>query len=134
MSNADFKTWDAYVEEAKVPPFKLQVSKDETLVFECPSGASLLHIAEGTRAGDLQLILNALAGDQWDRVEELLGTAGHKALPRLVEDMMDHFDLYQTVTLVGPGGGKVKRKRPTDIQALLDQGYRPAGEAQSSPR
>lgn len=127
-----FKTWDEYAEEAKIEPFELVVSKDETLTFTVPSGAALMHITQGLRAGDLELILNALAGDQWPRLEELFGSVGHKALPALTEDLMDHFDLYEPVTLIGPGGGKVTRKRPTEINAMLNQGYRPVGEGQAS--
>ncbi len=52
-------------------------------------------------------------------------------MPALTEDLMDHFDLYEPVTLVGPGGGKLTRKRPREIQALINQGYRPMGEARS---
>lgn len=124
-----FHNWDTYVEEAKIEPFRLRISDDETLVIEAPTGAALMNIMRGLRAGDLELILVSLAGDNWERLEELFGHAGHKALPKLTEDLMDHFDLYEQVTLIGPGGGKVTRKRPTDIQALLNQGYRPVGEA-----
>lgn len=126
------KTWDDYVDEAKVAPFTLEVSKDETLTFEAPSGVALLRITHGLRTGDLEVILHALVGEGWPRVEELLGTASHKALPNLVEDMMDHFDLYEPVTLIGPGGGRVTRKRPREIQVLINQGYHPAGEAPAS--
>jgi len=125
-------TWDTYVEEARIEPFRLKVSTDETLEFEAPTGTALLRIMQGLRRGDLELILRSLVGDDWERVENLLGNAGHKALPSLVEDMLDHFDLYEPVTLIGPGGGKVTKKRPRDIQALLNQGYRPAGEAPAS--
>ncbi len=127
-----FKTWDQYAEEAKIEPFRLPVSEDETLVFEAPSGAALMHIMRGLREGDLEVILSSLAGDQWPRLEELFGGVGHKALPALTEDLMDHFDLYEPVTLVGPGGGKVTRKRPREIQTLINQGYRPLGEAHAS--
>lgn len=123
-----FKTWDEYTEEAKIEPFRLVISDDETLVFEPPSGTALMHIMHGLREGDLEIILSSLAGDQWPRLQELFGGVGHKALPSLTEDLMDHFDLYEPVTLVGPGGGKVTRKRPREIQAMLNQGYRPAGE------
>lgn len=132
MASKTFKTWDQYTDEARIEPFQLVVSKDETLIFEPPTGAALLQIMRGLRSGDLEVILFAITGDQWGRVQELLGTAGHKALPALVEDLMDHFDLYEPVTLRGPGGGTVTKKRPTEINALLNQGYRPLGEAQSS--
>ena len=130
--NDHFKSWDAYVDEARIEPFRLVVSEDETLVFEAPSGNALMRIMQGIREGDLELILHALAGEQWDRVTELFEGASHKVLPNLVEDMLDHFDLYEDVTLVGPGGGKVTRRRPRDIQTLINQGYRPAGEARAS--
>lgn len=132
MSTNQFKKWDEYAAEAKIEPFKLVISDDETLVFETPTGASLMHIMHGLRNGDLEVILSALAGDQWPRLEELFGGVGHKALPALTEDLMDHFDLYEPVTLVGPGGGKVTRKRPTDINMLINQGYHPMGEAPAS--
>lgn len=125
-------TWDTYVEEAQIEPFRLKVSAEETLEFEAPSGNALLRIMQGIRRGDLELILRSLVGDDWERVEDLLDKASHKALPALVEDMLDHFDLYEPVTLIGPGGGKVTKKRPRDIQALINQGYRPAGEAPAS--
>lgn len=125
-------TWDTYVEEARIEPFRLKVSTDETLEFEAPTGTALIQIMRGLRQGDLELILHSLVGDDWERVDILLSQAGHKALPALVEDMMDHFDLYEPVTLIGPGGGKVSKKRPRDIQALINQGYRPAGEAPAS--
>lgn len=125
-------TWDSYVEEARIEPFRLKVSAEETLEFEAPTGTALLRIMQGLRRGDLELILRSLVGDDWERVENLLSRAGHKALPSLVEDMMDHFDLYEPVTLIGPGGGKVVKKRPREIQALINQGYRPAGEAPAS--
>lgn len=129
MTSKTFKTWDAYTEEAKIPSFDLKVSDDETLIFEAPSGVALIQIMRGLRNGDLEVILANLAGDQWDRLLELFGGAGHKVMPALTEDLMDHFELYEDVTLVGPGGGKVTRRRPTDIKRMIDQGYRPVGEA-----
>lgn len=131
MAEKEFKSWDEYTEEAAIPPFKLP-TKEETLVFEAPSGVALIRIHHGLRNGDLEEILRALVGDDWPSVEALLSTASHKALPALVEDMLDYFDLYEPVTLIGPGGGRVTRKRPRDIQRLLEQGYRPAGEAPAS--
>lgn len=128
----DFKTWDQYTREAEVPPFELPVSAEETLTFECPSGTALLRVMQGLRSGDLELILRAVVGEQWQRVEELLGNAGHKAFPALVEDMMAHFDMYDDVALVSPDGGKRTARRPTEIKRLLDIGYRPVGEGRAS--
>ena len=128
----DFRNWDDYVDEAKVPPFRLKVAEGDVIEIECPTGVAIMRISQGLRSGDLELILRALTGDHWDRFEDLLGRAGHKVLPRMVEDMMDHFDLYEDVTLVSPDGGKRKARRPKEIQRLLDLGYRPAGEAHAS--
>lgn len=125
-------TWDTYVREAEIDPFVLEVSDDEKLTFDAPSGVALMRIMRGLREGDLEAILVALTGDRWQRLEQLLGGAGHKAMPALTEDLMDHFELYQDVTLIGQGGGKVTKRRPTEIQALINQGYRPAGEARAS--
>jgi hypothetical protein len=126
-----FRTWDQYADEAKIEPFELKISDDETLTFENPTGVALMRIAQGIRSGDIVLILSSLAGDQWSRLEELFGGIGHKALPALTEDLMEHFELYEPVTLVGPSGGKVTAKRPTQIKSMLEQGYRVAGEAPS---
>ncbi len=125
-------TWDQYVREAEVPPFVLKVSAEETLEFHNPTGVALIRIMRGMREGDLEVILASLSGNQWERVQQLLGGAGHGALPSLVEDLMDHFNLYDDVELQGPSGGKVTKRRPRDIQALLNQGYRPVGEAHAS--
>jgi hypothetical protein len=132
MPDRQFKTWDQYAAEAEIPPFELQVSPDETLQFTTPSGTALMRITDGLRTGDLELILSSLAGDHWPRMLELIDTAGHQVVAALTEDTMDHFKLYEDVVLIGPGGGRVTRSRPTQIQAMLNQGYRPAGEARAS--
>lgn len=129
--STNFRTWDDFVNEAAHDPYELAVG-DEKIIIHCPTGAALLRIAEGQRAGDSELILAALCGDAWDRISELVATAPHGVLPALAETLMDHFDLFEPVTLVGPGGGKITRKKPREIRALMDQGYRPAGEARAS--
>ena len=52
-------------------------------------------------------------------------------MDNLIYDMMIHFDLAEEVDLVGPGGGTISEKDPRKIRKLLNQGYRPAGEARS---
>ena len=42
-----------------------------------------------------------------------------------------HFDLAEEVELVGPGGGTITEKDPRKIKALINRGYRPAGEARA---
>ena len=127
-----FQSFDEFAQEADGAPYEIPVTKEETIIIKYPDGNALIHIMQGLRDSDILMILSSLTGDQWPRVEELFGSIGHTALPKLTEKMMDHFDLYEPVTLVGPGGGKVTRKRPTDIQALVNQGYRPMGEARAS--
>jgi len=135
MAEKQTKRWDQYVEEARIPPFEIVVSDEETLVIEAPTGVALERYAEGARKGDLALVMWALVGDHWDRIRELLGKPGtsHKAMRNLIEDLCDHFQLYEPVTFVGPSGGKKTVTRPTEMQRLVDMGWRPAmGEAQSS--
>lgn len=132
MSTKQFKRWDEYQEEAAGEPFRLEVSEEETLEFTMPSGIALMRIHQGLREGDLALILHAVTGEHWPRVEQLLETAGHKSVAALTEDLLDHFDIYEKVTLVGPSGGRVVRKRPREIRAMIEQGYRPVGEAPAS--
>lgn len=132
MSNKQqFKTWNQYTEEAKHDPFEIPVSEDETIVIEAPTGASLIQWARAYRAGDMEAILITLCGEQWNRVESLIAKAGIKATENLMNDMQLFFDLYEEVTLVGQGGGKVMEKDPRKIKALINQGYRPEGEAVS---
>ena len=126
-----FKSWNEYAEEAKHDAFQLPVSEDETIIVEAPTGASLIQWARAYRTGDMEAMLITLCGDQWNRVEKLLATAGHSAFENLITDMMLFFDLAEDVVLVGQGGGKVTEKDPRKIRAMLKQGYRPEGEAVS---
>ena len=123
--------WDTYAEEAKVPDFVLK-TKEGTIKITNPTGVQIMRVSQGMRAADLELMLLGLTGDAYDDVTALLGQAGHQAFPRLVEDLMDHFGIYDEVTLRGPGGGTVKEKRPTKIKALLEMGYTVKGEARPS--
>lgn len=126
-----FKTWDQYTEEAAHDAFELPVSKDETLVIQAPTGASLIQWARAYRSNDIEAMLLTLCGEHWPRVEQLLSKAGHTAMEALITDMMLFFDLAEPMTLVGPGGGKVKEKDPRKIRLMLNQGYRLEGEAPS---
>lgn len=126
-----FKRWDQYVDEARRDAFQLPVSDDETIVIEAPTGASLIQWARAYRSNDIEAMLLTLCGEHWERVEQLLSKAGHTAMENLITDMMLFFDLAEPITLVGPGGGKVKEKDPRKIRAMLNQGYRIEGEATS---
>lgn len=131
--NTETYLWDDYVEEAELPDFVMKDKEGtERLRVKNPSGVQLLRIAQGLRSGDLALMLLGLTGDGHDDAMKLLSTAGHKALPKLVEDLMEHFNLYDEMELVGPGGGVVRESRPTKIIQLLKMGYTPKGEAPAS--
>lgn len=121
--------WDKYVKEAQRPDFVLEVDDKTTIRVANPTGVQIMRVAQGLRAGDMDLTLMGVAGDSYKAIMDLLGGAGFQALSPLLEDMLDHFDLYEDVELVGPSGGKVTERRPTKIQQLLKVGYRPVGEA-----
>lgn len=125
-----FRTWDEYTEEAAHDPFELP-TKEETIIIQAPTGASLIQWSRAYRAADLEAMLIVLCADQWHKVEPLLAKAGLKAMENLVTDMMIFFDLAEDVVLVGQGGGKVTEKDPRKIRVMLKQGYRPEGEAVS---
>jgi len=131
MTSQQFKSWDQYVAEAAHAPFELPVSEDETLVIQAPTGVTLIAWARAYRTGDVELMLSTLAGEHWERIQDLLSRAGHMALENLVTDMMLFFDLAEDMELIGPGGGKVKEKDPRKVRLMLKQGYRMAGEAAS---
>lgn len=126
-----FKSWDQYTEEAAHAPFELPVSAEKTIKIEAPTGASLMQWARAYRAGDMQVMLITLCGDQWGEVEPLLAKAGHQAFENLITDMMVFFDMSEEYTLIGPGGGKITEKDPRKVQKLLKAGYRVEGEADS---
>ena len=131
MSNKTFKTWDQYTDEAKLDPFELPVSKEETIIIQALTGAGLIQFARAQRTGDMEAMLIVICGDAWQCVEPLLATAGVKAMENLLTDMMLHFDLAEEYVLIGQGGGKITEKDPRKIRALMKQGYRPEGEATS---
>ena len=120
--------WDDYVAEAEAPDFVL-TGRDGTELLRVtnPTGTRVMRVSEGLRRGDLDVVLMGLTGDAYAAATALLSKAGAKALPRLVEDLMAHFDMYDEVELVAPGGNIVKATKPTEIRALLKAGYQ-AGE------
>lgn len=127
MTSREYK-WDDYAREAEVAPFVLRVSEDEAITIQNPTGVQIMRLGQGLRAGDLDLMLFALTGDSHTDITRLLGKVGHKALPKLIEDLMDHFGLYEDVDLRGPSGGVVTERRPDKIRALVRAGYKPLGE------
>lgn len=133
MSNntKQFKSWDAYTDEARIDDFQLPVSEDKTILVSALTGAGLLQFARAQRSGDIEAMLVVVCGDAWTDIEPLLAKAGMKAMENLLTDMMIHFDLAEEYTLIGQGGGKITEKDPRKIRALQKQGYRLEGEATS---
>lgn len=126
MKKQSEHSWDKYVEEAEAEDFVLTTADGEIRITN-PTGTRVLRVAQGMRAGDLDAILLGLTGEAYAEVSKLLAVAGHKALPKLIEDIMDHFDMYDDVELVGPGGGTVTASRPREIRGLIANGYTPKG-------
>lgn len=120
--------FNKYVEEAKAPDFVIKIDDTNEIRVTNPDYMRLERFAQGSRSGDLDLVLSSLCGDATNDIKKMLAKAGHKAVPALMEDIMDHFDMYDEIELVGPGGGVVSEKRPTKIKALIGLGYRPKGE------
>jgi hypothetical protein len=133
QNRAETHLWDEYVEEADLPDFVITDKEGEELLrVKNPSGVQLMRISQGVRSGDLAMMLLGLTGGANEAAMKLLSTAGHKALPKLVEDLMEWFGLYDEIELVGPGGGVVRESRPTKIMQLIKMGYTPKGEAPAS--
>ena len=120
--------FNKYVEEAQSPDFVIKVDDTTEIRVTNPDYMRLERFAQGSRSGDLDVVLGALCGAAVTDIKKLLAKAGHKAVPALMEDIMDHFDMYDEIELVGPGGGVVTEKRPTKIKTLIGLGYRPKGE------
>lgn len=116
--------WDSYVQEAAAPDFVLKTGDEEIRVTN-PTGVQVMRMAQGVRSGDLDAILLALTGESYPQIRTLVNQAGFKALPKLIEDLMAHFDMHEDVELVGPNGDRVTEKSPTKIRLLLKKGYQP---------
>ena len=125
-TNEVTRTWDNYAREAEAADFVLKTADGEIRITN-PTGARIKRVAQGMRAGDLDLILLGLTGDAYQDVTALVDTAGHKAMPKLVEDLMEHFDMYEEIELQGPGGGTVTATKPREVKRLLAMGYTPKG-------
>lgn len=129
----EFRTWDDFASEAQHEPYLLKVSDEETIVIEVPSGAQIIHAGRAIRSGDEQMLLYALTGEAWQRIEELLATAGFKAMVNLATELLIYFEISEPVDLVGPGGGKRTVRDPREVQRLVRSGWSAVGEAGSRP-
>jgi hypothetical protein len=117
--------WDHYLKEASRPPFELRVSDEETITITNPTGAQMHRIAEGMRSEDTDVTLMGLCGDQYERVIELLSDAPYEVTTSLTEDLLDHFGFLTDVTLVGPSGRKKTVRKYSELQELLQRGWKP---------
>ena len=133
MSTPTTHSWDAYAAEAQHPPFVLQVSGQEDIVIEAPSGAAGLKAASALRADDAEAMLWALCGEAWPRVKDLIATAPLDAMMNLLWDLNLHFDMLPSYQMVGPSGGTRRVKDPREIERLTDMGWQIAvGKAPTS--
>jgi len=136
-TNHEFKTWDDYVSEAAHEPYVIPVNKTKKVVIPAPTSAQVTQFNRAARAGDPEAMLIAVCGEAWPKVEELVNKVNHKVAENLLADLSMYFDLTEEVTLVGPSAtpdkpGPIRTTRdPREIGKLLNQGYRPMGEAGS---
>lgn len=88
------KRWDAYVEEAEVPDFILEVDDDRNndIRISCPTAEQIIA-AQQVRDEDIEENLRSLCGDQFDRVRELIAGAPWTAMVALADDISNHFEL-----------------------------------------
>lgn len=130
--NQEFKSLDQYIKEAEIPPFELPISEDETMVFPSPTAGMIDRAAEGYRANDAKLILWALCGDQWPKLEEILDPIPYEARDKIVEDMLRHFKIVvdQEVTFRGSDGKEFTESDPDKIKYLQKAGFKIVGESQ----
>lgn len=133
-SGTVLRTWDSYVKEAEIAPFELKVSDDETISITNPTGAQVERIASGMRAGDNRVVMLGLFGDQFERINELIAVAGHDAADALLEDVMEHFNFFTAVAMTSPNGQRREVSRPTEITALVRDGWKVEGDFPTSGR
>lgn len=91
--NTTPRSWDAYVEEATQAPFLLQVSEDRIIEVHAPTGGQIMYAQRHASEGDVELQLRAVVGDAAEELMPLLETAPAGVIARLLEDIIDHFDL-----------------------------------------
>lgn len=89
------KRWDAYVAEADIPDFVLEVSDDRSqdIRVKCPTGDQVIDAYNAREDGDVETGLKHLTGDAYEQVRALVGNAPYKAMNALFEDISDHFEL-----------------------------------------
>lgn len=122
-------TWDTFAAEAARPDYVLGMPDGAApLHITNPTAVQVFRIGRAVRDGDDEAIVINLCGDSYARLLPLLAKTGNKAVPAFIEVLMEHFDMYEDVELVGPGGGKVTKRKPTEIQRLLRIGYKVSGE------
>jgi hypothetical protein len=90
MSNTR-KRWDTYVQEATKPPFELEVTEDDVIYVQAPTGGQLIDAQRMAADGDVEAQLRIICGDAADRVVPLIKGAPGDVMGRLISDIMEHF-------------------------------------------
>ena len=122
--------FDAATIEAQHEPFFIDFQGDdgpESIEIATPTSTQIMRIAQGQRSGDAELIMVGLCGDKWPDVEKLLSRSPFGTMLKLIEAIMDHFDLNDEVEMQGPGGGKRKAKTFDEVQRLQRLGWTTTG-------
>lgn len=119
--------WNTFAAEADRPDFVLGMPEGQPpLHITNPTGTRAIRLGEALRKGDDAGMLLALTGDAYSDVWKLASKSGHKAVPAFVERLMDHFDMYEDVSMTHADSGDIKVVRtPSQVKALRTQGYRP---------
>lgn len=88
------KRWDAYVQEAEVPDFILEVDddRDNDIHIVCPTADTIIA-AKDAHEEDIEEGLRLLCGDAFEQVRALIGPAPWPAMVALFNDINNHFDL-----------------------------------------
>lgn len=79
-----------YRSEAKGEPFVLDVDTNTSIVVPRPTGDVLMDVEEATSSRE---IISLLAGDEAEKLLEVLGSEDFEVLMGLSKDMQEHFGL-----------------------------------------
>lgn len=92
------RRWDAYVNEAKQPPFELVVDDDKTITITAPTGGQIIDAEKTYReGGGIADAITTVCGDAADDVLKVVRDAPASAMNQLLLDLMDHFKVAEAM-------------------------------------
>lgn len=83
-----------YRAEAKGEPFVLWIDDDEKLEVPRPTGDVMFELEEARTSKE---VIGLLAGDQADRLIEVLGAEDFAVMKAVSDDMREHFGLGEAL-------------------------------------